>query len=279
MFRGSVVVVPSMTPAMVPRLNRQDGAYTQLARGLENGQLVEEEGIVTSISRGIDPTSQFDEYLECAHSPDLRFILSNATEAGIVYRAEDKQSDRPPLSFPAKLTRLLIERYKACDGDVTRGFVILPCELIERNGDTLKKTVLQTAANWKLDAGMIEWIGKANVFTNTLVDRIVTGFPEDEIEALWQKAGYVDELFNTSEIFHLWVIEGPAELAKELPLREAGFNVIFTDDMKPYRDRKVAHPERGAYQHGIGSVPGRPRSGGRVHDGSVDSRIYGAGDL
>ena len=239
LFRGSVVVVPSMTPAMVPRLNRRTAPIPSWRGDWRMASSWKKEGIVTSISRGIDPTSQFDEFLKCAHSPDLRFILSNATEAGIVYRAEDKQSDRPPLSFPAKLTRLLIERYKACDGDVTRGFVILPCELIERNGDTLKKTVLQTAANWKLDAGMIEWIGKANVFTNTLVDRIVTGFPEAEIEALWQKAGYVDELFNTSEVFHLWVIEGPADLAKELPLREAGFNVIFTDDMKPYRDRKV----------------------------------------
>ncbi len=239
LFRGSVVVASSITPEMVEKLNQQNGAYTHLARGLENGKQVEEKSILTSISRGIDLTAQFAEYLRCAHNPDLRYIVSNTTEAGIVYRAEDKQSDQPPASFPAKLTLLLAERYRAFHGDVTRGFVILPCELIERNGDTLKKTVLETAANWNLDPTTVEWIEKANVFANTLVDRIVTGFPSGEIQALWQESGYIDKLFNTSEIFHLWVIEGPAALAKELPLREAGFNVIFTDDMKPYRDRKV----------------------------------------
>jgi len=239
LFRGRVVVVASMTPGTVKTLNQQNGAYTHLARGIENGRLVEEKSISTAIRRGIDPYKDFDEYLKCAHSPDLRFIVSNTTEAGIVYRAEDRQSDAPPVSFPAKLTLLLIERYKAFEGDMSKGFVLLPCELIERNGDKLKETVLQTAANWGIDPKIVEWIESANIFTNTLVDRIVTGFPRDEIQTLWQQCGYVDDLFNTSEVFHLWVIEGPPSLARELPLREAGFNVIFADDMTPYRDRKV----------------------------------------
>ncbi len=239
LFNGSVVVVPSMTPGKVTTLNRQDGAYTHLARGLQDGQVVEEKDIITSIRRGINPYTQFAEYLECAHNPDLRFIVSNTTEAGIAYHSDDKQSDQPPVSFPAKLTLLMMERYKAFNGDSSRGFVLLPCELIERNGDNLKKTVLQTAANWDLDPKIVDWIEKANVFTNTLVDRIVTGFPRDEAQALWQASGYIDDLFNTSEAFHLWVIEGPAALARELPLVEAGFNVIFADDMTPYRDRKV----------------------------------------
>ena len=240
LFNGRVVVVPSITTGIVATLNRQNGAYTHLARGLKNGHPVEEMSVITSISRGIDPYTQFAEYLKCAHNSDLRFIVSNTTEAGIAYRAEDKQSDEPPVSFPAKLTLLLIERYKAFHGDRSKGFVLLPCELIERNGDNLKKAVLQTAANWKLDPKVGDWIEKANIFTNTMVDRIVTGFPRDEIHALWQTCGYIDELFNTSEDFHLWVIEGPDALARELPLREAGFNVIFADDLTPYRDRKVS---------------------------------------
>lgn len=239
LFCGRVVVVPSITPETVAKLHQQNGAYTHLARGLENGQLVEEKRVITSIRRGVNPYTQFSEYLKCAYNPDLRFIVSNTTEAGIEYRADDKQSDQPPTSFPAKLALLLIERYKAFNGDATKGFVLLPCELIERNGDKLKKIVLQIAANWNLDPKIVEWIENANVFTNTLVDRIVTGFPRDEAQALWQKSGYIDDLFNTSEAFHLWVIEGPAALAAELPLREAGFNVIFADDMTPYRDRKV----------------------------------------
>lgn len=239
LFRGRVVTVTSMNSGIVKALNHQDGAYTHLARGIENGQLVEEKRAITAVSRGIDAQKNFDEYLECAHNPDLRFIFSNTTEAGIVYRDEDRQTDRPPLSFPAKLTLLLIERYKAFEGDVSKGFVLLPCELIERNGDNLKEAVLQTAENWALDTKIVRWITQANVFTNTLVDRIVTGFPHDEIQTLWRECGYIDDLFNTSEVFHLWVIEGPPSLANELPLREAGFNVLFADDMTPYRDRKV----------------------------------------
>jgi tagaturonate reductase len=239
LFRGRVVVVASMNPATVTALNQQNGAYTHLARGIENGRLVEEKRIITAISRGIDPYKNFDEYLKCAHNPDLRFIVSNTTEAGIVYETEDRQSDRPPVSFPAKLTLLLIERYKAFAGDMSKGFVLLPCELIERNGDKLKEAVLQTAEGWRVDPKIVRWIAEANIFTNTLVDRIVTGFPHDEIQPLWQQSGYVDDLFNTSEVFHLWVIEGPPALARELPLREAGFNVIFSDDMTPHRDRKV----------------------------------------
>jgi tagaturonate reductase len=239
LFCGRVVVVQWISPGTLAVLDQQNGTYTHLARGIENGGLIEEKRVVTAISRGIDPCDQFDEYLKCAHNPDLRFIVSNTTEAGIVYRAEDKQSDQPPTSFPAKLTLLLMERYKTFDGDPSKGFVVLPCELIERNGDNLKKTVLQTANNWNLEPKIVEWIDQANAFTNTLVDRIVTGFPRDEISTLWQESGYVDDLFNTSEVFHLWVIEGPPTLARELPFREAGFNVIFADDMTPYRDRKV----------------------------------------
>ena len=239
MFRGRVVVVASMNPGTVTALNQQNGAYTHLARGIENGRLVEEKSVVTAIRRAIDPYKEFDEYVKTAHNPDLRFIVSNTTEAGIVYRAEDRQCDRPPVSFPAKLTLLLIERYKAFAGDMAMGFAVLPCELIERNGDRLKEAVMQTAANWDLDPKIVKWIEEANVFTNTLVDRIVTGFPRDEIQPLWQQCGYVDDLFNTSEVFHLWVIEGPPELAGQLPLREAGFNVIFANNLTPYRDRKV----------------------------------------
>ena len=183
LFCGRVVVVASVNPGTVATLNQQDGVYTHLARGIENGRLVQEKRIVTAISRGIDPYQDFDAYLKCAHNPDLRFIVSNTTEAGIVYRAEDRQSDRPPVSFPAKLTQLLIERYKAFEGDASKGFVLLPCELIERNGDKLKEAVLQTAANWSLEPNIVQWIAEANVFTNTLVDRIVTGMPRDEIQS------------------------------------------------------------------------------------------------
>lgn len=239
LFNGRVVVLQPLAQGMAGKLNEQDGAYTLYMRGVQNGKVVEQKEIITSISRGLNPYAEFAEYLKCAHNPELRFIVSNTTEAGIAFSAEDKITDAPPASFPGKLTLLLLERYKAFNGDVAKGFVLLPCELIDRNGDNLKKTVIQTAEHWGLEKAFIEWIEKANIFTNTLVDRIVTGYPREEAEALWQAAGYKDEVYNTSEVFHLWVIEGPKSLAEELPLEKAGFNVIFADSMKPYRDRKV----------------------------------------
>ncbi len=221
------------------KLNEQDSVYTLLMRGVQNGKVVERQEIIGSISRGINPYRDFRKYLDCAHNPDLRFIVSNTTEAGIAYCAGDKATEQPPSSFPAKLTLLLLERYKAFDGDASKGFVFLPCELIDRNGDNLKAAVLETAVSWEQDKAFIDWIDRANIFTNTLVDRIVTGYPKTEAESLWQVAGYKDELFDTCEAFHLWVIEGPASLADELPLQRSGFHVVFTENMKPYRDRKV----------------------------------------
>lgn len=239
LFQGRVVVVQPIANGQVAKLNQQNGAYTLLMRGIENGKVIERQELITSISRGVNPYTHFAAYLRCAHNPELRFIVSNTTEAGITFCAEDKLSDAPPSSFPAKLTRLLLERYEAFQGDQEKGFVILPCELIDRNGDRLKEAVLRTAANWGLDAVFTKWVEEANIFTNTLVDRIVTGYPREDIASLTDAAGYQDDLFDTSEVFHLWVIEGPASIAKELPLREAGFNVVLTDCMKPYRDRKV----------------------------------------
>jgi tagaturonate reductase len=239
LFNGRVVVVQPIALGQVATLQQQGGAFTMLMRGIENGKVIEQQEVITSISRGINPYRDFDEYLRCAHNPDLRFIVSNTTEAGIAINSEDRLTDEPPVSFPAKLTRLLLERYNAFGGDLSKGFVLLPCELIDRNGDRLKEAVLQTAAAWNLSVEFVEWVQRANIFTNTLVDRIVTGYPRDEIQALWDESGYRDDLFNTSEPFHLWVIEGPASLASELPLAKAGFNVILTGNMKPYRDRKV----------------------------------------
>jgi tagaturonate reductase len=238
-FNGRVVVVQPIERGMIKELNQQNGVYTLLMRGIEYGKVVEKTELVRSISRGIDPYTQFDEYLKCAHNPDLRFVVSNTTEAGIVYRGEDQLTDEPPVSFPGKLTRFLLERYKAFNGDEEKGVVMLPCELINRNGDKLRKAVLMMASNWKLEPEFTAWVMSACVFANTLVDRIVTGFPRGEINRLTAKAGYEDVLYDSCEQFHFWVIEGPESLRAELPLEKCGFNVVFTKDMTPYRERKV----------------------------------------
>jgi len=239
LFDGSVVVIQPLANGLVDALNAQDGLFTHILRGVVDGKLVEETEVIGSIRRGINPFADFEAFLATARNPDLRFIVSNTTEAGIACHPDDRIDAKPPVSFPGKLTRLLLERFQAFGGSAESGLVILPCELIEFNGTNLRRCVLETAAKWQLDAAVISWIENHVVFCNTLVDRIVTGYPREEAADICARLGYEDTLLNTSEVFHAWVIEGPASLTEELPLDKAGLNVIFTRDYKPYRDRKV----------------------------------------
>jgi tagaturonate reductase len=239
LFEGRAVLVQPIAEGLSRQINEQDGLYTLLLRGLKNGQPYEEQEIISSVSRCLNPYGEWDECLRCAENPAIEFVISNTTEAGIAFDAEDKLTNEPPVSFPGKLTAYLHHRFNHFEGDASKGMVILPCELIDRNGDNLKKVVLELAALWKLPAVFSEWIEKHNYFLNTLVDRVVTGYPRDEIKELEAKLGYQDAIIDTGELFHLWVIEGPAHLAERLPFTKAGLNVIWTDDMTPYRTRKV----------------------------------------
>ncbi len=233
LYDGKVVVVQPIAKGLIPVINEQKGGYHQFLRGIENGEVVNECIKVTSISRGVDPYTDYAEYLKLAHNPDMRVIISNTTEAGIEYLGTEGFDDAPPKSFPAKLTRLLFERFEAGFG----GFIILSCELIDNNGKELLDCVLKYAKLWNLSEEFVQWVLKENHFCNTLVDRICTGYPKDETEELTEFLGEEDKLMNTAEIFHLWVIEGDFE--KEFPLRAAGVNVIWTPDVKPYKKRKV----------------------------------------
>ena len=227
-FDGNVVVVQPIQQGMCDMLEKQNCIYTHVIRGVEGV----EKSVIDVISRTVKPYDDFDAYLKLAENPDMRFIVSNTTEAGIVFEEGDKMTDVPPKTFPAKLTLLLKKRYDLG----LKGFILLPCELIDRNGDNLKKCVLQYADLWNLGEGFKAWIEKDNVFANTLVDRINTGYPRGEDLNL----GYEDNMVNTSEYFHLWVIECDCDLEKELPFKSAGLNVIVTKDkLNMYRTRKV----------------------------------------
>ena len=227
-FDGNVVVVQPIAQGMCDMLEKQNCVYTHVIRGVEGV----EKSVIDVISRTVKPYDDFDAYLKLAENPDMRFIVSNTTEAGIVFEEGDKITDLPPKTFPAKLTLLLKKRYELG----LKGFILLPCELIDRNGDNLKKCVLQYADLWNLGEGFKTWIEKDNVFANTLVDRINTGYPRGEDLNL----GYEDNMVNTSEYFHLWVIECDCDLEKELPFASAGLNVIVTKDkLNMYRTRKV----------------------------------------
>jgi tagaturonate reductase len=233
------VVFQPIPQGTTDALNAQDGLYTVLLRGTRGGKPVEEKEIVTSVSRGLNPYADFAGFLRCAENPDLRFIVSNTTEAGIAWSDRDRPTDAPPASFPGKLTLFLHHRFRQFRGAAGRGCILLPCELIERNGDALKQTVRETARCWGLDSAFLDWLEHHNEFANTLVDRIVTGHPRDEFAALTARLGYQDDLLDAGEIFHSWVIESRWNLAGELPLTEAGLDVIWTSNMTPYRDRKV----------------------------------------
>lgn len=232
---GGVAVVQPLPQGMVDKINEQDGLYTLYLRGLQNGEKIEQTRIVECITRGINPYENLSEYLECARNPDLRFIVSNTTEAGIEYKENQSDSDFNNMTFPARLTLLLKARFDAGLG----GFIFLPCELIDRNGDCLKECILKYAADWKYGDEFAQWINNENHFTNTLVDRIVTGYPRDTAAEMEKQYGYLDSMIDTAEIFHLWVIEGDRALAEELPFDKIGLNVIWTDDVTPYKKRKV----------------------------------------
>lgn len=230
-YEGSVVVVQPIEQGMCDKLSEQNCLYTHVMRGIENGVAVVRKDKVSVISRCVKPYEDYDDFLALAENPDFRVIVSNTTEAGITYVEGDKLSDAPAKSFPAKLTALLYKRFTLS----LPGFILLPCELIDKNGENLRKIVLKYAEEWNLGEEFINWVKNENYFCNTLVDRIVTGYPRDEDMEL----GYVDNMVNTSEVFHLWVIEGDKKFAKELPFDEIGLNVIWTDNLEMYRTRKV----------------------------------------
>ncbi len=238
-YRGSIVLCQPIAQGLKDMINAQDGVYTLAMRGAENGQPVENIEVITSVSRCINPYENYENLMEIARSADLEVVVSNTTEAGIAYHEGDRLTDRPPVSFPAKVTAFLYERYKAFNGDPQKGLLFLPVELIDNNGAELKRIVLKYAEEWELGQEFTEWVNTANEFTSTLVDRIVTGYPRDEISYFEEKLGYKDNIIDTSELFNLWVIEGDKKWADKLPVHKTDANVIWTDDVKPYKKRKV----------------------------------------
>ena len=238
-FNGSIVLVKPIAFGSLDRFHEQDCRYTVILRGLEDGQRVEKTRLITSVSDAVDAVSEYDKYAAYAREASLRFIVSNTTEAGIVLDREDSFDACPPRSYPGKLTKFLFERAEAFGYAPDKGLIILPVELIDDNGIMLKKCVLELAKIWNLGDKFISWLEKACVFTSTLVDRIVTGYPRDDAEQLWQTLGYEDQLLDTAEPFGLWVIESAKDISAELPLPACGLPVIYTDNQKPYKQRKV----------------------------------------
>ena len=238
-FNGGVVVVQPIDRGMVDMLNSQDGLYHLNLQGIDHGKPVDSIDLIDVINRGINPYREFEEYLKLAEDPNIRFVISNTTEAGIAFDPDCKSDDRPASSYPGKLTQLLYHRFEYFKGDRSKGFIIFPCELIFLNGKELRKCVLQYIDLWNLGDDFKEWFETACGIYCTLVDRIVPGYPKDNIDEILGKIGYEDKLVDKAEIFHLWVIEAPEKIAMEFPADKAGLNVLFVPSEAPYHARKV----------------------------------------
>ena len=238
-FDAGVVVVQPIEKGMVEWLNEQDGLYHLNLQGILNGEAVDSVEMIDVISRGVNPYSDFAAYLRLAEQPEMRFIISNTTEAGIAFDPACKLDDAPASSYPGKLTQLLYHRYEYFKGDMSKGFIIFPCELIFENGKHLKECIRQYIDLWNLGPDFSAWFEEACGVYSTLVDRIVLGYPRDNAAQLCERAGYDDRLLDKAEIFHLWVIEAPASVAEEFPADKAGLNVLFVPSEAPYHERKV----------------------------------------
>jgi len=241
LFGGSVAATQPRPSgkAKIDALAAQDGLYTLVTQGLVNGQPVKRQETIHGIAQAFDPYSEWSRLVELAASPSLQFVVSNTTEAGLVYIPESL-TDKPIKSYPGKLAFLLHERYRAFGGAPDKGLIMLPCELLERNGDALREAVLRYAEDWSYSESFREWVRGSNRFLNSLVDRIVTGYPDEgTAEAWFEEWGYRDELLCTAEPYHLWAIEAEPDMEALLPLRQAGLNVYWTDDLRPFQQRKV----------------------------------------
>jgi len=238
-FNASVVVVQPIDRGMVDMLNEQDGLYHLNLQGIDKGQRVDSIELIDVISRGINPYADFAAYLKLAEQPEIRFIISNTTEAGIAFDPACRFTDAPASSYPGKLVQLLYHRFEYFKGDPAKGLIIFPCELIFLNGKELKRCIREYIKLWNLGDAFSQWFENSCGVYCTLVDRIVPGYPRDNAAELCEKVGYEDRLLDKAEIFHLWVIEAPKEVAAEFPADKAGLNVLFVPSEAPYHERKV----------------------------------------
>lgn len=236
LFKGGVKIVQPLAKGMTKNLDQQDDLYTVLLEGVMEKKKVQSHEVIESINGTVRPYENYAEYLKLAEDDNIEVIFSNTTEAGIAFDENDKLSDQPQNSYPGKLTALLYHRFELGK----KGFHIIPCELINHNGDQLKKIVLQYAELWKLGEKFVDWINNDNKFYSTLVDRIVPGYPRDRAADLEKEWGYLDQMMVKTEPFLIFVLEGSQAINDVLPLKEAGINFVVTDDMQPYRNRKVS---------------------------------------
>lgn len=238
-YNGNVAVVQPQQFGRVKELAKQDGLYTVIQEGVQNNEFVSKFQIIDIISEFVDPYTEYEAFLKLAEVETLELMISNTTEAGIVLDETDSITATPPKTFPGKVLAFLYHRYQKFNGEHTKGLFIVPCELIDHNGDELYHCVKRLAEIHHLEERFMTWLDEANTFTNTLVDRIVPGYPAKRIEEFTTEFGYIDNNMVLGEVFHLWVVEDRNRISSLLKGKEAGLNILFTKDITPYKIRKV----------------------------------------
>lgn len=238
-FEGGMLIVKPTPGRDYTELREQDGLYHVVLNGQEKGHLVDEAQLISGISAILHVYDQWEAFLQTAQQRELKYIISNTTESGIAYEATDQPTDTPPSSFPAKICLWLFARFQHFQGDSQAGAVFLPCELTANNGADLRWCILKYAEHWQLPEQFIRWVQTHCLFCNTLVDRIVTGYPIQDEAKYQEKVGFQDKLLTVGEPYHSWVIEAPAQLGTALPFQDIGLNVKWVNDLSKYREQKV----------------------------------------
>ncbi|MCW3785299.1 tagaturonate reductase [Plebeiibacterium sediminum] len=238
-YNAGVVIVQPLANGLVEMLKKQDCMYHVSLQGIKDGKPVEETELIECVMDAVNPYAEYAKYEEYFLSEDLEIVISNTTEAGISRIDDEDINALPPKSYPGKMTALLYKRYKKYAGAADKGLSVICCELIDKNADILKEIVLELAEQNNLEADFINWLNSACTFSSTLVDRIVPGFPKDNIKEIQAELGYEDNLVVVGEYFHLWAIEAGENVRSKFPMDSAGLNVVWLDDMKAFRDKKV----------------------------------------
>ncbi|WP_288243237.1 tagaturonate reductase [uncultured Chryseobacterium sp.] len=238
-FNAGIVNVQPTPNGSVHKLEEQDNLYTLFTRGIKKGETIDEKQVISAIQKSINPYTDYDQFLALAKEEELEFIFSNTTETGIAYDETENTYEGPHKNFPAKVTVLLYERFRHFNGSADKGLRIIPCELIEDNAFALREIIIQYAQLWNLEESFIQWVKENNYFHNTLVDRIVPGYPKDDVETYEEQLDYEDQMMVVSECFLLFAIQDAGNLMGRIPFNKINEQILVVDDIQPYRLRKV----------------------------------------
>lgn len=235
-FNGRIVVVKSTANGSADEFAEQDNLYTLCVRGLDKGNIVEENIICSAISRVLSARSEWDQVLQTVHQPELKIIISNTTEVGLQL-VKEQVLNAVPVSFPGKLLAVLFERYLHLKEE---SIIVIPTELISGNGDKLHEIVHELAEFNEFDTGFRNWLDEKVVFCNSLVDRIVTRDPGEELlSEIRDQLGYNDELLTMCEDYRLWAIEGNEEVEKILSFTSTGEGAFVKPDIDIFKFLKL----------------------------------------